>query len=84
MTDPTTLNPYQLVKYVRQLQNTVRFWQGAFAGAKGFSSGDELVEHVRSRMIPGWLLEVDYLADRLEFSTGSDQGSVENPESHES
>lgn len=74
MTDPTTLTNEQLCRYVRQLQQTVMFWQRQFAHAKGFDSREAMIEHLPNRATDttarcGWvrnlardLVDADWLA----------------------
>jgi hypothetical protein len=42
-TDPMTLTQDQLVKYVKQLQKTVLFWQCAVAQQRGMTRDELLV-----------------------------------------
>lgn len=60
MTDPTILTQEQLVQYVRQLQQTVRFWQIETAKAHGMTR-DEMIQG----MLADFKKEPPHIADAL-------------------
>ncbi len=68
MTDPTSLTHDQLCQYVRQLQQTVVFWQDACAMSRG-QTRDQMIEFLKSlpREVPAKEIkggiDADWLAD---------------------